>query len=313
MQYPVDMRIGFDHLLESCKTSTSEVLEREIQSWTTDPRTISKLGALDSVLPTAISTRLLFHVSSRSYKDTTHKVNMLVNKHNADVNAIEPTSNNPRRTMLSVAIGGRRDDAALALLDLNAGANLEIGMRGQHPLIDTAFKGSPVVLKSLYTHGADMNITNAWGNTVLVAAVTSGNLDNVRFLLETVGLDPNTNGGTGLRVMELYDKNVPLEHDTSWNVRRDHQWSPLHAAVHLKHADGVEMVKLLLKTGANVHHRCELPHTSRDWVSPMGYTPLELLTVQALLPGATNERDDKAAMAECQNILEVATTGDVSV
>jgi ankyrin repeat protein len=303
-QSPEYLGVAFDKLLQTSMTSDAATFESEIETWIADTINASNLAGATAVLPTVlpndISTRLLLHVACHSYKHSATKIYMLVNKHGADVNAMKATPDRFGRSMLSAAIAGRRDDAAMALLDLGAHANLEIGLRGQHPLIDVAFKGSPGVLRSMFEHGADMKVTNAWGNTVLVAAVTSGNIGNVRFLIETAGLDVNTFGGTGLRVMELHDTDVPLEHDASYNIRRDQLWSPLHAATDLKHADGVEMVKLLLANGANVNHRCELPHTGG------GYTPLELLTIHARLPGATNDRHDTVAMAECQAILEAA-------
>ena len=303
-QSPEYLGVAFDKLLQTSMTSDAATFESEIETWIADTINASNLAGATAVLPTVlpndISTRLLLHVACHSYKHSATKIYMLVNKHGADVNAMKATPDRFGRSMLSAAIAGRRDDAAMALLDLGAHANLEIGLRGQHPLTDVAFKGSPGVLRSMFEHGADMKVTNAWGNTVLVAAVTSGNIGNVRFLIETAGLDVNTFGGTGLRVMELHDTDVPLEHDASYNIRRDQLWSPLHAATDLKHADGVEMVKLLLANGATPHHRCELPYTGG------GYTPLELLTIHARLPGATNDRHDTVAMAECQAILEAA-------
>jgi ankyrin repeat protein len=300
--YPENLGAAFEKLLSISKTSTCAHLEESIDNWFSLPE-VKRFGLGNvKVLPEELSNRLLISVAHRSYKDTSLKVYMLVNKHSADVDTY---GNNPGGSCaLSTAICNRRDDGALALLDLGADANLDLGLRGQHPLIDTAFKGSPEVLKSLWKHGADMNITNGFGNTVLVAAITGGHVDTVQFLLETVKLNPNTCGGSGLRVMKIDDTNVPLEHDVSWNIRRDQMWSPLHCAVHLKHPDGVQIVKFLLSAGANVHVRCELPHASSYGV--YGYTPLEIITIHSLLPGVLCDRHDTKAMAECKQILEQA-------
>jgi ankyrin repeat protein len=258
------------------------------------------------ILPVDLSNRLLVAVASRSYKNTSLKVYLLVNKHNADVNTTALAPNPYGSCVLAMALGSRRDDGAIALLDLGANPNLPLGLRGQHPLIDTAFKGCPLVLESMFKHGADFNVTNGWGNTVLVAAITRGHVESVRFLLETVKLDPNIPGGSGLRVMHIEDTNVPMEHDVSWNVRRDMTWTPLHAATDLKHPDGVEIVKLLLKAGANALQRCEHAHSTISGFDGLGYTPLELLTIHALLPSGFNFRHDPKAMVECQTILEEA-------
>ena len=299
--------VAFEKLLNISKSSTCNVLETAITCFFTDPDVPDiKLDKIRCILPTELSTRLLITVALRSYQDSSRKVYMLVNKHGADVNAIAYEPNPFGSNVLSMAIGSRRDDAAIALLDLGANANLPLGLRGQHPLIDISFKGSFDVLNFMWKHGADFNVTNGWGNTVLIAAITAGRVESVRFLLETVRLDPNVNGGTGLRVMQIEDTNVPLEHDVSWNIRRDLKWSPMHAAVNIKHPDGVEIVKLLLKAGATVHQRSELPKTTVDGVECLGYNALELLTIHALLPGERCDRHDADAMAECKQILEQA-------
>jgi hypothetical protein len=303
--YPADMGTEFEHLVNTAKTGTCTTLENDIDTWISIPTHVVKLHTVNSILPVELSTRLLSAVALRSYQDCTLKIYMLVNKHGADVNAISSEYTTLGRSVLAIALGNRRDDAALALLDLKADANLPMGPRGEHPLVDVAFKGSAEVLKSMFAHNADFDITNAWGNTVLVAAISAGRLDNVKFLLETVGMDPNKNGGTGLPVTDLLDMGVPLAHDVSYNIRRDRQWSPLHAAVDLKHSSSVEMVRLLLEAGADVNYRCEMP---LGWVvSSSGYTPLELLTIYATLPGATNDLlHDTVAMLACQVLLKHA-------
>lgn len=300
-----NLEVPFQKLWNVALSDSCDVFEAAITDFITDVDSpIMNLAKVHCTLPLEISNRLLIAVASRSYKSTSLKVYLLVNKHHADVNAIALEENPYGSCVLSMALASRRDDAARALLDLGANANLQLGPRGQHPLIDTAFKGCPLVLEAMYKHGADFNITNGWGNTVLVAAITGGHVESVRFLIETVELDPNTPGGSGLRVMVIEDKNVPLQHDVSWNVRRDLMWSPLHAAVNLKHPDGVEMVKILMKAGANVNQRCELPHSTIDGVECLGYTPLELLTVYNNLDTAVcSPRYDLEAMAECKNIL----------
>ncbi|KAJ1465428.1 ankyrin repeat-containing domain protein [Baffinella frigidus] len=305
-RYPEDLGQDFGQLLNTVNTCTCTTFEQDIDNWISIPNHKFQLDTVNYILPTEISTRLLFGLASRSYKDCASKVKLLVNKHGADVNAISSEGMYLGFSMLAIAIETRRDNVALALLDLKANANLPMGLRGQHFVIDTAFKGSPNVLESMYKHGADMNITNAWGNTALVAAVTSGRIGLVEFLLDVVKVDPNINGGTGLRVMELVDTNVPLQHDVSWNIRRDMKWSALHAAAQLKHPDSVKMIKILIKAGANVHSRCELPFASTGEATCSGYTPLELLTVHALLPGVTNERHDLKSMAASQALLEEA-------
>lgn len=310
MQYPADLGAEFDQLLNTAKASTCTALEKDIDSWTALPTHKFKFNAANNILPAEISSRILASVALRSYQDCSRKVYMLVNKHNADVNAVSLQEQTLGLSMLAIALGNRRDDVALALLDLGADAKLPVGLRGEAPITDIAFKGSIDVLKAMYKHGADMNTTNAWGNTVLVAAITAGRLDMVKFLLEEVLVNANTNGGTGLPVTGLVDKKVPLEHDVSFNITRDLKWSPLHAAVHLKHAIGVEMVKLLLKAGADAHYRCEMSSAPMSGVPSAGYTPLELITVYALLPGATNERHDKQAMSDCQALLEEAMQKD---
>jgi hypothetical protein len=303
----LSLGVAFEKLCNTAKSNSIKVFEKAITALFTDPTAVHmKLDTVRCILPSELSSRLLVAVALRSYQDTTRKVYMLVNKHGADVNTLAPEPNPFGLSVLCIAIGNRRDDAALALLDLGADANLPIGLRGQHPLIDTAFKGSPLVLKSMHKHGANFDITNGWGNTVLVAAITRGDVESVRFLIETVKLDPNVPGGSGLRVMEIKDKTVPMEHDVSWNVRRDLMWTPLHAAVHLKHPDGVEIVKLLLKAGANVHQRCELPHATVEGVECLGYTPLELITIHANLRDGFSFRHDSTAMEECKTILENA-------
>jgi hypothetical protein len=304
--------VPFQKLSNVAKSGSCDVFEKAITDFFKNAHSsIVKLDNVRCILPLELSNRLLIAVASRSYQCTALKVYLLVNKHHADVNAIALEPNPYGDCVLSMALTSRRDDAAMALLDLGANANLSLGRRGQHPLIDTAFKGCPLVLELMFKHGADFKITNGWGNTVLVAAITRGHVESVKFLLEIVKLDPNMPGGSGLCVMEIEDTDVPMEHDVSWNVRRDLMWTPLHAAVHLKHPDGVEIVKLLINAGANVHQRCELPRATFDGVECLGYTPLEILTVHTLLRTGYNFRHDPAAMAECKTILENAMSEKV--
>jgi len=297
----------FDKLVNISMVGTSRSLEEGIKSWFLNPGcTNIKLDKASGILPIDLSNRLLVHVSLRSYKDTSRKIYMLTNKHGADVNSL--TTLNPLHgsSMLSIAIGGRRDAAALALLDLGSHPILPMGQRGQHPLVDTAYKGDPRVLESMYEHGADMTITNAWGNTVLMAAITGGHLESVRFLLNVVKLDPNIMGGSRLNVTNEKITGVPNEHDVSWNIRPDRGWSPLHAAVYLKHPVSANIIVLLLAAGANIHSRTEKPYAALGGDTPDGYTPLELLTIHAKIDSNVDPYHDRDAMNECETILEEA-------
>ena len=277
----------FDKLMHTAMVKSCRSLEDGIREWFLNPgATGMNLDKVSAILPVELSNRLLTHVSLRSYTDTGRKIDFLVNKHGANVNALSTQTPLYGSSMLSIAIGSRRDDAALALLKFGTNPLLVMGLRGQHPLVDVAFKGDPRVLESMYERGADMTITNAWGNTVLMAAITGGHLDTVRFLLEVVKMDPNIMGGSVLNIPEGTIIGVPHFHDVSYNIRPDGGWSPLHAAVHLKNHVSSKMIQLLLAAGADVHRRTEKPYAALGGNILEGYTPLELLTVHAKMHGA---------------------------
>jgi ankyrin repeat protein len=301
----------FDKLMHTAMVKSCRSLEDGIREWFLNPGvTGMNLDKASAILPVELSNRLLAHVSLRSYSDTSRKIDLLVNKHGANVNALSAQSPLYGSSMLSIAIGSRRDDAALALLKLGTNPLLPMGPRGQHPLIDVAFKGDPRVLESMYERGADMTITNAWGNTVLMAAITGGHLETVRFLLEVVKVDPNITGGSVLNVTGASTTDVPHFYDVSYNIRPDGAWSPMHAAVHLKNPVSVKMIELLLAAGANVHAHTEKPYTALGGNILGGYTPLELLTIHAKIDGTVLAHHDRDAMLECENLLEgvVAST-----
>lgn len=141
-------------------------------------------------------------------------------------------------------------------LGLKATANAVSPLRAtplDQALMIAAGVGDTGRIKKLLADGARVNATDAWGNTPLLRAVQSGNVDGVRLLLRK-GADVNGRDGAlsplGAAALLGYDSVAKLliRNGADVNVRDRNGQTPLMSAVKLNHP---AMVALLLDAGAN--------------------------------------------------------------
>lgn len=109
--------------------------------------------------------------------------------------------------------------------------------------------------KVLLSHHADRDATDKDGNTILHLAAAAGNSELVEFLLTEQRFEPNPknySGGTPLHVVaDVKTATVLLKHKANLQLRDNQFESPLYKAVS---TGRVELVKLLLKSGAETLH-----------------------------------------------------------
>ncbi len=155
---------------------------------------------------------------------------------------------------LSLAVSGRRSDAAVELLLKNGSDPNLYGANGLNPLFIAILNHRSNAVALLLQHGADANArtrepANDWGTPAIMRATTVGVL---RQLIQA-GADVNATNRGGYPAVAQFVGNPEwatalLERGANPNVVFGEQTTPLHTAVHSLRPESVEV---LLKHGAN--------------------------------------------------------------
>ena len=224
-------------------------------------------------------------------------VQLLLSK-GAKVDAPDPAGITPLIAALSV------DDRQTARLLLAAGADVHsvarIGTTAT-PLIAAAYRGNVDTIRTLLAHKVDVSTRSADDNgrvknglilsgrvTALHAAVSSGELDAVRVLLDG-GADPNARDIRGM---------TPLV----WGVSTDRP--------------SVEIIKLLLGRRANPAIKTEAGEDATDWarkfnnpavLAALGITQQKPLADRSLASAPAATVSPREAVARSLPLLELAS------
>ena len=159
--------------------------------------------------------------------------------------------------------------------------NVKCGRLGT-PLHAASYSGHLDVVRTLFDHGADVNI-NALGKTPLCAAHTGGHVAVMRLLLEH-GANPDVeyvHSGFLFHDASAWGKaevlRLLLRHRVSMKTRGPANWTPLHWSS----GDGhTEVVKLLLEHGADVSARSDTNSTPLHWASEDGHREVVKLLLE---------------------------------
>ncbi len=230
------------------------------------------LWALLSVV-TALSgeTRPRVGLSDAVAKDDARTARRLLAS-GSDVNR----ANRAGYTPLMLATLRQNTNLVAMLLAEGADPNLSRS-NGWNVLFAAATNVNPTILKMLLKRGARLKTRDEDGLTVIQSAALAGRVENVEILRAAGGSLPDhivyaAALGDARKVNELLDGCVDP------NQASDCRWTPLAAAAANGH---VEVVKLLLKDGANVNSlgtRQGRTKTALMWAARKGHLPcLQLL------------------------------------
>jgi ankyrin repeat protein len=255
----------FKAVVTAARTESWAIVQDEIETWvktSTEARRFYSNG----VLHNSLSSKLLAIVVLESRVDVTNKINGLVMKYNADVEAsADGEIDMDRKGLLSLAITTRNSVAAIALLEMGADPNKMYSMWGTNSFVFAAANNLLDVVKTMHRCGAVMWQMNAMGDTGIVGAVKEGYIDMVKFFL---------------------DKGA----DSNWFCSEDHMYL-LHYAVESRDPSSIAMMKLLLDSGADPNLRSFRPGLFGFGMPGSGYTPLQYL--QCTTKGVTRYREFK--------------------
>ena len=101
---------------------------------------------------------------------------------------VRPTDDFSRQFLASLFIGD--EIRVRSMLDRHPQLALSADGRGDYPIHHAARNGDTEIVRLLIDHGADVNVVNEDGQTVLYCAGGHGHLDTVRVLLEN-NADPH--------------------------------------------------------------------------------------------------------------------------
>ena len=157
---------------------------------------------------------------------------------------------------------------------------------GSTALIEAAKRGKTEILRVLLRYGADKEIRDGRGITALMGASYNAQIDAVALLLKAGAL-PNVQdecGNTSLHWVVGDDKQIILEERRALDTA-DERWrqdiqSDWRLSVHS--ARSAEVVKLLLKSGADVHICNYKGETALDLLSALENCPSYLTEEQIL-------------------------------
>jgi ankyrin repeat protein len=120
----------------------------------------------------------------------------------ADPNDINPEDDRDGRSVLHLAVRGKKSEGAIELL-LDAGADPNIlDKNGATPLFYPASKGKASYVKILLSRGTQPNVQLGDGTTALFVAIGGGDLDTVELLLENQA-DVNIKANNDLTPLHL--------------------------------------------------------------------------------------------------------------
>lgn len=174
-----------------------------------------------------------------------------LNDRKADMNESD-RRNSPLRNAV------RGEDLKTVKFLLDHGANVDVRDRHGNSLLHLATEfGSKEIIKALLDKGADINAIGEGGDTPLHSATTDRNSEIVRLLLDH-GANANTgdfHGATPLHQAHLFHDErtikVLLDNQADVNVESSYHRTPLHEAA--AHPRGLSNCKLLMEYGADVN------------------------------------------------------------
>ena len=207
---------------------------------------------------------------------------------------------------LAIALKNKDREAALKLIEQKADVNATEA-DGTTPLHWAVYQNDSELVARLIKAGANVNAMNEYGSTPLAEAADTGNLPIIELLLKG-GADPespNADGQTALMVIARTTNLAAAEAllKKKANVNAVEKWHGQTALMWATAEKQPEMVKLLIKHGADVNARSLVNNWQRQVTAepraqvrpPGGLTPLIyasregcLECVQALVKAKAN-------------------------
>ena len=185
-------------------------------------------------------------------------------------------------------------DAARALLDAGADVN-QTTRYGWSPLLAATQNSNYQMGKFLIEHGADVNLANKGGWTPLYLATDNRNLEGGDYPTRTPDMD-------GLEYIKLLldkgaDTNARMIESTETRTVFTNQWLDEEGATAFLRASqsgDLELMKLLIKYGADPHINTKL-----------GVTPLDVAAGIGWVEGVTHERSTEETVEAVKFLLSL--------
>jgi len=247
------------------------------------------------------------------------KVRVLIER-GADVNAV---SENGRSALLLAAMSDQ--SASVVRLLLSHKANPLVMDKDRFTVLMTAAMGGDTdTIAQVLNTDVNVNAANAIGDTALMMAVTTGNVEAVRQLIARGAQVNVVSGEPSLPVKNgiiALGRLTPLLLAASYgpldmvqtllkagarvNVADSRGLTPLMLAIATDHGDP-EIVRAILNAGADVSARSVAGETAMDWAMKFGATPDVALLKRAAAPRSAKPVQTSRAAAPTDTHAAVA-------
>lgn len=164
-------------------------------------------------------------------------------------------------------------------------------------ILDAAERGDSQAVVSLLQRGMDINTTDRDGNTLLMIAARTGNLELMGFLVSNrAAINPrNRFGDTAILLAAIKGSVVGVEMLHTGGAQLDTSgWTALHYAVF---SESTDLVEWLLKKGSKIDARAPNGHTALMLAAKQGKLAQVKLLVDADADMDLEDFDGKSALA----------------
>jgi ankyrin repeat protein len=191
---------------------------------------------------------------------------------------IMDTTTEDGETALMLACNAGQGEVMLMLVEMGYDVNMEyLDSLVQKTLYKAVSNGYVNSVKVLLDKGADINMKNINGDTVLLNASNLGQTEMVKMFLEK-GADVNACNNWGrtpmidaTRCRRTEIVSILLDNGADINKAENNGDTPLYVALQEGHVD---MVRLLLEKGADVNAKNNDGWTALMWASEKGYAKI---------------------------------------
>jgi ankyrin repeat protein len=238
-----------------------------------------------------------------------------------------------RNAFGSTALIWAATDLAKVQLLVDRGANVNAAAQSGRTaaLVAAMSERSAPIVRLLASKGADLKATDAFKNTLLIAAAVGNDSDTIRLALEA-GVDPSAASVTGITAlfMAVYHANLPAVQlllskgarvdavadmpnaGANVNARDGRSMTPLMFAV-AKNDQDPAVIRLLLERGADTTVQSNVGETAADWArkvaAPTGMEALKVAKPQVAAAVSVSRpvADSRAAAERAIALLETSS------